>query len=292
MDNRRRGMTLLEILVVIALVGLLVALLLPGVQSARSSARRLECLNRMKQVGVALHNFQSNEGAFPARSRNRLSWQVSLLPYLDEDAFFQRFDHDQGVLNIEHNEKLLSEVSIPHYRCPANGSSNWGSGDFMGNSGPGFPAHSGGFFASTNGVKPRDIVDGLSNTAAVSEIVSGKQQQVDLFIANGTESEWLKFVDVCQTSTDELPLGRFLGIGWHGPGLPKSVYNHANSPGGNSCFSRVTRNPQLMTLTPRSLHGSGINLLLADGSVRFTAYSIDLETWRSLGTVSESHSVW
>src|SRR5438445_12402709 len=105
MWQRIRGFTLVELLVVIAIIGVLVALLLPAVQAARESARRSQCSNHLKQIGLAVQNFEdSNKVLVPARMENYggVTWVVFLLPFMEQGPFYQQWDinrwyYDQGV---------------------------------------------------------------------------------------------------------------------------------------------------------------------------------------------------
>ena len=93
-----RGFSLVELLVVIAIIGILIALLLPAVQAAREAARRLQCANHLKQVGLALHNYHSSHRVLPPGgiSSNELSFIVMLLPYLEQKALYDSFSFDAG----------------------------------------------------------------------------------------------------------------------------------------------------------------------------------------------------
>ena len=89
--KRNRGFTLIELLVVIAIIAVLIALLLPAVQQAREAARRSQCKNNMKQLGLALHNYHDAANKFPIGTRFSMSapnWRVGLLPYLDQAPLF------------------------------------------------------------------------------------------------------------------------------------------------------------------------------------------------------------
>ena len=87
--NRRRGFTLIELLVVIAIIAVLIALLLPAVQSAREAARRAQCTNNLKQLGIGLHNVHSAENRFPPGANdNGAMWSSWLTPYLEQDALY------------------------------------------------------------------------------------------------------------------------------------------------------------------------------------------------------------
>ena len=104
MLTRRSGFTLIELLVVIAIIAVLIALLLPAVQQAREAARRSQCKNNLKQIGLAVHNYHDQNRAFPpSRMENYggVTWAVFILPFLEQDAFGKQWDvkrwyYDQG----------------------------------------------------------------------------------------------------------------------------------------------------------------------------------------------------
>lgn len=140
--HRRRGFTLIELLVVIAIIAVLIALLLPAVQQAREAARRSQCKNNLKQLGLALHNYHDSAKVFPVgvmRSNsgsiqsNSVGWSGMLLPYIDQAPLYNQIDwtafgpnftgttlatnqwHDSGVL-----EAAVS-TTLPVMRCPSSG---------------------------------------------------------------------------------------------------------------------------------------------------------------------------
>lgn len=117
---------MVELLVVIAVIGILVGLLLPAVQAAREAARRMQCSNNLKQMGLALHNFESAYGEFPPsgiRGSGEITWAVQLLPYLEQQSVYSEFDlKKMGSyyrLGANPAEIEARQAQIPSYLCPS-----------------------------------------------------------------------------------------------------------------------------------------------------------------------------
>ena len=128
LSRRRNGFTLIELLVVIAIIAVLIALLLPAVQQAREAARRTQCKNNLKQLGLGLYNYESSFGRFPAGSMyvvdttaqtiySANSWGRSVLPMIDQAPLANSFDPNQSLF-VGNNLSLLS-TKIPAFRCPS-----------------------------------------------------------------------------------------------------------------------------------------------------------------------------
>ena len=125
----RRAFTLIELLVVIAIIAILVALLLPAVQQAREAARRSQCKNNLKQMGLALHNYHSTYRSFPIGAQNNVSkanWRLSLLPYLDQATVFNQINFAQNIAmtypgpDPDAQNPVLSHLVVPVYVCPSS----------------------------------------------------------------------------------------------------------------------------------------------------------------------------
>jgi len=117
MNTQKSGFTLVELLVVIAIIGVLVALLLPAVQAARESARRMQCLNHLKQIGIAIHNYHdANSELVSSRLPCRYgTWARQLLPYIEQTAAVSQWDSQ---LAYHNQEKSLREIQVQIYFCP------------------------------------------------------------------------------------------------------------------------------------------------------------------------------
>lgn len=130
MKHPRAAFTLIELLVVIAIIGVLVGLLLPAVQSARAAARRMQCSNHMRQMGLAVANYHS---AFkklplawwletpPTRSFNGKVWGISILPFIEEQALFEQYDHSRLPVNeFSPRNVALVQTPVSTYLCPSS----------------------------------------------------------------------------------------------------------------------------------------------------------------------------
>ncbi|EAQ81946.1 DUF1559 domain-containing protein [Blastopirellula marina] len=202
---KRSAFTLVELLVVIAIIGVLIALLLPAVQQAREAARRMQCTNKLKQIGLALHNYHDTFGALPARqggttgasgeyyvhNASRLSGWVSLLSFLEEGNLYDQIKSPQTFNGHDwnpyggapwYNEYTLWHTKIDALRCPSDGAdSNFdtelGFCNFAFSIGD-TPRRShnpvsNGMFGALSWFKFSAVTDGLSNTLAVAERTVG-----------------------------------------------------------------------------------------------------------------------
>jgi prepilin-type N-terminal cleavage/methylation domain-containing protein/prepilin-type processing-associated H-X9-DG protein len=201
----RRGFTLIELLVVIAIIAVLIALLLPAVQAAREAARRMQCINNLKQIGLAIQNYIDGNGALPptgnagavnSRTANANDFSVNarLLPYMEQQTLYSALNVSMGY-NLEHNG-TVSSTRVNVYLCPSDpntirrGMTNYPSHDFgdcnYGNNiGTLHTWYSGKFDGPTymTGANAANyggvvtlaaVTDGTSNTAVYSEWLKGR----------------------------------------------------------------------------------------------------------------------
>jgi prepilin-type N-terminal cleavage/methylation domain-containing protein len=146
MSQRRRGFTLVELLVVIAIIGILVALLLPAVQAAREAARRSQCLNNLKQIGLALHNYHDTHKVLPfgqGGTADRFSALALMLPFMEQSNLHNLIDFKQSTTAAANNAARLTEV--PLFRCPSDLRNplpqTGGATNYMANKGSGIVWH-------------------------------------------------------------------------------------------------------------------------------------------------------
>lgn len=293
---RRRGFTLIEILVVISIIGLLTALLLPAVQSAREAARRLQCRNNLKNIGLAIHNHAEAFGKFPSGGHGAPSNSlfVQILPYIEQNALYNLINFDLPAIRNENRTVRMLAPGL--YFCPSD-SRREGSVtaiNYAGNGGhfvsKDSADHGDGVFIGRM-LGPRDITDGLGQTAGVSEWIAGSftetgSRQSIYFLSRyypDRDADLADFVRDCKSlaSMEEASISDHNGFPWmDGPFFFSTLYNHVMTPNGYSCSAR----PAMTAATASSRHHGGVNVLFMDGSVRAVRDSIDPRAWRAAGT--------
>lgn len=311
---RKSGFTLIELLVVIAIIAILIALLLPAVQQAREAARRSQCKNNLKQLGLALHNYHDTFGTLPPGyvSRNvnmtaaasvetgpNFSWGVMLLPSLDQSPLYQQLN-----LSLDATDPVnspLGENFLTVFACPSDpgqekfivndGSTDYtlGKANYVGVYGygsvtmnPGNPNPAGMFFRNSS-VRFRDVTDGLSNTMLV-----GERKAVHKFPPSTTDvlanSTWYAAIPNVTR-----PAGMMMMADEAQSSL---VLGHVGQMmmamgGGMGGTMHHTPNNTNHIVNFSSSHVGGIQFLMADGSVHFLSENIDYNTFRWLGQKSD-----
>lgn len=177
----RRGFTLIELLVVIAIIAILIALLLPAVQQAREAARRSTCKNNLKQIGVALHNYNETHTILPpgsiGPSTNAHSAWAFILPFMEQSVLYNKWNF--SLVQNHANNREANSTPVTSYFCPSKprpslNDSNQAYGDYAVSTGTGHSnsaSHSNwkGIFNQNSNTRLRDVTDGTSNTFAVGE---------------------------------------------------------------------------------------------------------------------------
>lgn len=312
--NRQRscwcGFTLIELLVVIAIIAVLIALLLPAVQQAREAARRSQCKNNLKQLGLAMHNYHdvtnklpmaySAMFATPAVSVNSTAacWLRYLLPYIEQAAIYNKWNESIGYTSG--TNLALVRTRIPMMQCPSdtavpsyqnippyNYLVNLGNTNAASQNGINGADYSAGPFKIASPSSPagsrlpgyatnfRDITDGASNTMMLGEIRTGT---VRASVPNAVDGDFrgLTWISFQAGYTGNLPPNTPIQDGM-------SQFCVTDPNDYLPCVGVSSGNDRL---SMRSRHIGGAHTVLCDGAVKFISNSIDLSVIRALSTMS------
>ncbi len=293
-----RGFTLIELLVVISVMGLLIALLLPAVQSARESARRMQCANNLRQIGLGFHNYMAvNDSLPPMIGPFGFSPFAAILSHIESEPVYAAFNYSLPQ-NVDGNRTVAS-MSLGVLLCPSDNPpkiNHEGRTNYAANIGWGRQAtgRCNGLFTMSPEppVRPASIRDGMSNTAMVAEWVCGAWfpeagDRLSAAYELDQDNLWRpdQFEAAIKACVNLRPEGldKYERKGWKwsngSPGF--SSYCHNMGVNEASCIS--TELPSA-SWTAGSRHGSGANILFGDGRVSFLKSSMTLATWRAIGT--------
>jgi len=295
-SNSRSGFTLVELLVVIAIIGVLVALLLPAVQAAREAARRSSCSNKLKQLGLALHNYHDTYLAMPAggvsnntvgpadwcdagENSGGLPWTVAILPFLEQENRYETFDSRLRVTSSSNisssnvNSTAWARANEA-YQCPSdpNSSESSNNNNYFGVMGGGPTADCSaianrvffrnGVIFHNSSTKFRDITDGTANTLMVGETkyclaLGGRGDNIVVGWASSDKLD--SFALPCSTAA------AMVGI--------NPIDGHGGSQDTLSQQSRMFG----------SFHPGGAQFCFADASTHFLSETIAINTFHDLG---------
>lgn len=305
----QRAMTLIEVLVVISIIGLSAGILLPAIQAARESGRRMQCSASLRQIGLAMNAYHSLHQMFPSSqlltgshwTGNCMSELAFLLPHLEMQSLYSSINmtlansESPAFPSLENRSARRTMVSA--FVCPSDPSTH-GRNSYRFNRGR-FGMHSRGPFDGPFSLlvlpSAATITDGLANTAFTSERVAGTFAQGsgdrirDVKAAVGLGSTLMssdaQFIPLCLDSRPDEWLvvsGRY----WMYAGFLFTHYNHNGPPNDRrpSCGWNSVQDLNFGLHPPRSRHPGGVNVLFGDGHTSFTKDSVNTAVWIAVGT--------
>jgi type II secretory pathway pseudopilin PulG len=323
--GRRGAFSLIELLVVAGIVGTLIGLTLPAVQRARESGNYVACRNHLKQLGLAMHNYEASRGYFPGLGTlpHQESVLAQVLPFLELGALRDRIAADQPLFSpdidygyLDASQAEAARTVVPLFLCPSDGQppvfTGFGAAALAGtnyvvNAGTGTGTNydlrfrTDGVFWYGSRVKYADMTDGLASTMFFSEALLGSGRN-DYEAPTDPRRQWMTVSCMTTVNADRpgtvIPLTDALcmspaGMTWIGDRGASWI----GGPGQRSAFNTyLMPNDRMADCGSNGLgrykassgHPGGVNMILGDGSVHFIKDHIELDTWRALSTRGEA----
>ncbi|WP_145373534.1 DUF1559 family PulG-like putative transporter [Maioricimonas rarisocia] len=326
MNQTKSGFTLIELLVVIAIIAILVALLLPAVQQAREAARRSQCKNNLKQLGLALHNYHDTHGTFPLNYTRQwgnpdpldgmsASWLVGILPYVDQAPLYNQVDFNFGIRNdprspdpdsvepVSPSNGWIAQQTVPVFLCPSDGNDDvlagranyggqWGVNNYKAVAGANWQW---GAWQVTSGIhaSTRWGISGNGLDAGNGLVFRGNGRPC----ANGME-------DVTDGTSNTLAIGEAVPEWcthtwwWWFNGVTATTAIPLNArpvcagaaglPDEIGLRNCATDWPNNYSFY--SKHPGGGHFAMTDGAIRFVSDNIDIDLYRSLATIANQET--
>lgn len=280
---RREGFTLIELLVVIAIVAILVALLLPAVQTARSAMRAATCVNNLRQIGLGIAGYQSVHNYLPLPKSQNISAHGRILPFIEEVNIYNTINFERPRLdaNGTTSQNMIAIFVCPDgyvrpvfFSKPTSYAANLGLNDTWKN--PGGP------FSDPQ--LPELMTDGTSATVAFSEWLQDahekKNPSTSILWVPADYENFERMVTACQNASHFVNMDK--GSNWLFGFEGETLYNHLLGPGNKSCIDGGS--PRHGVWSAGSRHPTGAHVLFADGHCLFVKQTVSLHVWRAIGT--------